>query len=378
MPPLQAAILLALAGAARRTTARQLTRRSLADYPLAVCNDGSAATYHHSSDLASSRILINLQGGGWCGTEQSCKHRCQQSNPYLCTADNQPTMEMKERTMWSSDPEVNPAFHDFGQIFVHYCSSDVYTGTRNASQSSGGYFFHGRHIVSAVVEDIIRHKPNVETMEQLVFIGESAGAFGVSFNCDTVAERFHQVNPGLDVRCIADAGDFYPPLLTAPDKPQCDNYQAEALVMDFWQAEGDTSCTEEAANPLDCLMFPSYYSYIHTPFMVVAHYIDTTVHGFCAPGLQEEPEFWQEWEEEVYSLAVRYITDKPDNALFLSNCPFHVSVGQDWAWGEMDVPLVGGEGETILYKDIVTNWINSMGPYQAMDPPLQKNTKCPF
>ena len=70
----------ALAGAARRTTARQLTRRSLADYPLAVCNDGSAATYHHSSDLASSRILINLQGGGWCGTEQSCKHRCQQSN----------------------------------------------------------------------------------------------------------------------------------------------------------------------------------------------------------------------------------------------------------------------------------------------------------
>ena len=50
--------------------------------------------------------------------------------------------------------------------------------------------------------------------------------------------------------------------------------------------------------------------------------------------------------------------DKPDNALFLSNCPFHVSVGQDWAWGEMDVPLVGGEGETILYKAPVMHYWN--------------------
>ena len=215
---------------------------------------------------------------------------------------------------------------------------------REASSDSGGFIFHGRHIVEvgeggcdglrvaddssthqAVVEDIISLWENLANLEQLVLMGGSAGdstslyntslgshagAFGVGFNCDLVADRFHQVNispptspslpypysrnyrnspcpcpcpcsllinltisesqdsnclplsqtpspsfmtlppqnthahphvllpplpmsmsqelPSLDVRCLADSGDFFPPHLSI--SPQCDTVEAMAQV----------------------------------------------------------------------------------------------------------------------------------------------------
>ena len=30
------------------------------------------------------------------------------------------------------------------KVWVHYCSSDLYTGTRDASEDTGNFFFHGR------------------------------------------------------------------------------------------------------------------------------------------------------------------------------------------------------------------------------------------
>ena len=31
-------------------------------------------------------------------------------------------------------------------MFVHYCSSDTWSGTRAADEETGGYIFHGRHV----------------------------------------------------------------------------------------------------------------------------------------------------------------------------------------------------------------------------------------
>ena len=62
-------------------------------------------------------------------------------------------------TMWSKDPEENPPFHNFYKVFVPYCSSDVYTGTRNASEETGNYYFHGKFIVEALMEDMLASPP---------------------------------------------------------------------------------------------------------------------------------------------------------------------------------------------------------------------------
>ena len=53
------------------------------------------------------------------------------------------------------------------------------------------------------------------------------------------------------------------------------------------------------------------YPEITTPFMVVNHFVDTTVHGWCTPGLNSNPGFWATWEEEVEAMALRYVEDKP-------------------------------------------------------------------
>ena len=372
--------------------ADHLVIRKLTDYPLALCNDGSQASYHYTEgDLDNPQMLIYLQGGGACATADGCSNRCKDGD-YLCTADTNPAYD-KEYTMWSQDPKENPAFHNFGKVFVHYCSSDVWCGTRSASDDTNGYYFHGKHIVEAVVNYIIKHKPNIESMKQMVLIGTSAGAFGVNLNCDFVADKFHAVNPGLDVRCIADAGDFFP---TTVHTEGCDPYELTEMTHQFWQGVGDQSCIDETPEgSKECLMFSSYYNFIETPLMTVAHYIDTTVHGPCTPALDEDQDFWDNWQKEAASMAFTFIEviqfdiylifyetiyffqDKPMNGLFFSNCPFHVSLSIEFAWSDMDVPLVDEEG-SVLYKDIIANWLTGQGPYQAMDMPLQKNPKCPY
>jgi len=354
--------------------ADHLVIRKLTDYPLALCNDGSHASYHYTEgDLANPHMLIYLQGGGACATADGCRNRCKDGDHH-CTADTNPAYD-KEYTMWSQDPKENPAFHNFGKVYVHYCSSDVWCGTRSASDDTNGYYFHGKHIVEAVVKDIIKHKPNIESMKQMVLIGTSAGAFGVNLNCDFVADKFHAVNPGLDVRCIADAGDFFP---TTVHTEGCDPYELTEMTHQFWQGVGDQSCIDETPEgSKECSMFSSYYNFIETPLMTVAHYIDTTVHGPCTPALDEDQDFWDNWQKEAYSMAITFIEEKPMNGLFFSNCPFHVSLSQEFAWSDMDVPLVDEEG-SVLYKDIISNWLTGQGPYQAMDMPLQKNPKCPY
>ena len=117
----------------------------------------------------------------------------------------------RDKTSFSSDPEENPAFHNFGKIYVPYCSSDVYTGTRNFAVQNAKierFYFHGRHIIDAVGDAIIKDKPDIGSLKQVVFMGNSAGAAGVTKNCDFLAEKFKRANPNIDFRCISDGGDF--------------------------------------------------------------------------------------------------------------------------------------------------------------------------
>jgi len=355
----------------------KFVKRSLVSYELARCNDGTPANYYYSDDLLhATKLVINLQGGGACYDKQGCENRCKNGN-ILCTESPDEEKNLW-KTMWSTDPEENPPFHDAAKVFVHYCSSDLYTGTREASEETGNYIFHGRYIVQAVVEDIIMHAPNLKNLKQLVLMGESAGAYGVGFNCDLVADRFHEEMPDLDVRCVADAGDFFPPYLSSSE--ECDVLTAMSQVANFYQSQGDSSCFAGTWGPdnteLECLTFMTSYPEITTPFMVVNHYVDTTVHGWCTPGLNEDPAFWAVWEEEVRAMALRFVEDKPGNGLFLSNCRFHVSVGPEWAWGEMPVAMLNNPDEKKVYRDVLASWLAGEDGQVAMDEPLITNPNC--
>ena len=279
-----------------------LSKRSLSSYPQAVCNDGTPAAYYTSDEMGEwSSVVVYLQEGGGCATVEDCIERCEVSNPELCTEDTADDHDLTY-TMWSEDPEENPPFHNFYKIFVPYCSSDVYTGKRNASEDTGNYFFHGKFIIQAILEDMIREIPGMKDIQQLVLIGGSAGAFGVGYNCDFAAEYFHAENPSVDVRCIADGGDFYPTWVSTEG---CEPYELGKAASEFWSSELDQSCeylTED--DHQDCLIFPSYFTYIDTPMMVVTNYVDTSleVHP-CTPAVDQDDEFWDIWRDQMMSLA---------------------------------------------------------------------------
>ena len=93
--------------------------------------------------------------------------------------------------------------------YVPYCSSDIYTGTRAPSEQSEGLAFYGRHIVMAILADLLENTW-LPQAEQLVLMGFSAGAFGTEANCDLVADTLHSVNPDIGVKCIIDSGSIYP------------------------------------------------------------------------------------------------------------------------------------------------------------------------
>ena len=137
---------------------------SLKDYPLATCNDNTTAVYFRQTERSqSNKVVVYLRGGGFCVPRIpgfDCESRCI-NEPHLCTAKTDPFMDLEDSPLsdniGSSDPDVNPAFHDFFHIYVPYCSSDVYSGTRDGSIITDNFTFHGKHIFYALTEDLIKN-----------------------------------------------------------------------------------------------------------------------------------------------------------------------------------------------------------------------------
>merc|ERR1711936_291664 len=344
-----------------------LYRKELSDYPAAVCNDGTTATYYYSSGaLSSSKLLIYTEGGGSCKSIESCDNRC--TNPessYRCTAATDPTLTVNY-TFWSPDQDTNPAFHDFGKIWINYCSSDVWIGTRDASSETGGYHFHGKDILKAVVDDIIADQTSAN-INQIVLLGTSAGTGGAYHGCDLVANKFKAAITGVDVRCIADSGGVIPEI-----GQDCNTEEQAEESLEFYGAELDSSCT---GNVLECSTFSSFYKYIETPLMLVHNYIDPIVQGDCAPSLTtENQDYWDQWIQQVQQLSQQFIQDKPQNGIFMLHCYFHVLTKNEKSWSQIPVPTVDTE-QPILLSDIIHNWLTGDGSFQAIDT-LTKNLNC--
>ena len=95
----------------------------------------------------------------------------------IVRATSTPAQEMRLKI-----PETFSSMEGVYLISSSHCSG-IFNGWVNFSNAL-------RYIVQAVVEDIIKHAPNLANLNQLVLMGESAGAYGVGFNCDMVADRF--------------------------------------------------------------------------------------------------------------------------------------------------------------------------------------------
>ena len=99
-------------------------------------------------------VLLYLEGGGGCFDKKTCTHRCTVASPELCTQDED-LVKNFTGSVWSEDEEENPGMHNNYKVYVPYCTSDLYSGRKDADDMSAGYAFHGKYVVEAVVEDLL-------------------------------------------------------------------------------------------------------------------------------------------------------------------------------------------------------------------------------
>lgn len=240
----------------------------------AVCNDGTPAVYYYRPGTGSgvNRWVLFLAGGGFCFSVDSCTLR-QILNPELMTSLDTPP-SVKVDGLLSDAKAQNPDFYNANQVAILYCSSDLFSGNRPASDATGGYSFRGWTIFHAVVADLKNRTsgPNLKAATEVLLAGTSAGGDGVMVHLDWLTSQLQHAR----VRGLNDAG-WIPETNTIPLNPTVSEILGEAIPL--WNGKPDASCA--AANPSAkgrCYL-SSVYPYITTPLFVQESQWDSWVLG---------------------------------------------------------------------------------------------------
>lgn len=91
-------------------------------------------------------------------------------------------------------PADNPYWHNANHVFVPYCSSDSWSGTKDKPDNrlSIGLRFMGSLIVRQVISDLIPLGLGNSQGTDLLMAGSSAGGLGVMLNLDKVKQMLHE------------------------------------------------------------------------------------------------------------------------------------------------------------------------------------------
>jgi O-palmitoleoyl-L-serine hydrolase len=109
----------------------------------------------------------------------------------------------------SPSASENPYWYNANHVFVPYCSSDSWSGSRVKPESRDSFRFMGSLIVRQVMSDLIPLGLGHPQGADLLMAGSSAGGLGVMLNIDKV-KTFLQEEKGLNVRIrgVSDSGWF--------------------------------------------------------------------------------------------------------------------------------------------------------------------------
>lgn len=242
----------------------------------AVCNDGTPAVYYfkRGSGSDASHWIIHFQGGGWCSNGPSCASRWS-TQRYLMTSQGAPS-SMPVGGIFSISSQVNPDFLNFTQVYIKYCSSDIYSGDSEQQVNGMTMQFRGHRIVEAIIADLedatVIPSPNLKDATQVLVGGSSAGSYGAASNMDWIASQltWAKVKGVLDSSWVPTLPNYG----SGPREPM----PGSVDYYNYYSAVVDQSCA--AANPGQpqiCLSTLQLYPYITTPVFVYAEQHDPTL-----------------------------------------------------------------------------------------------------
>ena len=259
-------------------------------------------------------------------------------------------------------------------------------GTRTASRLTGNYNFHGRHILTAVLQDLVANF-GIDRAERLVLAGSGSGARGVGHNCDYVGEAMRAVNPELAMSCVLDGPDLVPWWVKTDDCNGRDLNEMELQHL-IWGRQVDQSClraNSEALNTSElyhkCGQFSRYWEYIETPFFLISsqydpQYFDSAV---CGPERSDPgyPGYQLAWRRGTIALMQSMLARRSTVGVFSPNCDSHSLLSGVLAgpyWSSLSVPLLDSQTEVGL-NSLLQRW-GEAGSGQAIDSLMRNNTQC--
>ncbi|MBW2525486.1 MAG: hypothetical protein JRI23_14970 [Deltaproteobacteria bacterium] len=140
-----------------------------------------------------NRLVLELQGGGGCWSEEACFIRPRA----VTTLRREPDLadELANVGIHDKDDPDNPVA-DWHHVIVSYCTGDLHWGSEDVPYGSRTFYHRGATNVRAVLQWL---GEQVWAPEQILVIGHSAGAYGSILWAPWVARRRCPVVPVVSV-----------------------------------------------------------------------------------------------------------------------------------------------------------------------------------
>ncbi|XP_064099049.1 palmitoleoyl-protein carboxylesterase NOTUM-like [Macrobrachium nipponense] len=296
----------------------------------AVCNDNSpAGFYFRRSKNDSPRWIVFLEGGWYCFDRKSCEQRWHGLKPLMTSRGWPPTRQVGG--ILSPDPKVNPHWWEANHVFVPYCSSDSWSGTRYSAESAGGFSFMGSVIIENVIQAVVRL--NLTHGHKLILAGSSAGGVGAMVNVDRVSQQLLDQGIEAEVRAVSDSGWFLDNEPFAPleclNAHSCPPVEAIRRGQKLWQGRIPTSCLQEyPQHPWYCYFGYRAYPTMKSPLFVFQWVFDEAQMTADNVGKPISKEQW----DYIHGIGERLRkTFENVTALFAPSCISHtVLTKKDW------------------------------------------------
>ncbi|EFN84998.1 Protein notum-like protein, partial [Harpegnathos saltator] len=330
-PPLQSnAIqrLLRLLGKYGSDDPRSLKRVYLSNRSI-TCNDGSQAGFYLRKSQSSKQWIVYLEGGWYCYDHTSCRNRWLRLRHLMTSTQWPDTRDVGG--LLSPNEDENPFWHNANHVFVPYCTSDSWSGTRATPE--GMFSFMGAEVLVQVVRDLI--PLGLEGARSLLLAGSSAGGTGVMLNLNRIHNLVHH-ELGLkhvDVRGVSDSGWFLDRVPYSPNGLA--SIGAIHKGMDLWKSRIPHNCVAKyRTEPWRCFFGYRLYPTLTAPLFVFQWLFDEAQMSVDNVG---SPVTKQQWDyiHKMGDSMRRTLTNV--TAVFAPSCISHsVLTKKDWNMVKID------------------------------------------
>ncbi|CAH0553024.1 unnamed protein product [Brassicogethes aeneus] len=291
-----------------------------------TCNDGSQSGFYLRKSYTSKKWIIFLEGGWYCYDHHSCRTRWLRQRHYMTSSQWPETRDIGG--ILSANMEENPFWWNANHVFIPYCTSDIWSGTR--IQSTNEMFsFMGSSIVQQAIKDLI--PLGLENSTDLLLTGSSAGGTGVMLNLDNVRELLHEEYnlKQINVRGVTDSGWFLDRAPYTHGTALIPAVEASRKGLEYWKGKVPRRCREEYPNdPWKCFFGYRIYPHLKTELFVFQWLFDEAQMNADNVGT---PVTKQQWDY-IHKMgdALRHSFENV-SAVFAPSCISHsVLTKRDW------------------------------------------------